>query len=154
MTLFKKTSALKCTHKWDTMHSGDVEYRRFCHRCQVFAFNLHLMDEQERSEFEKSIEDKQSQAFLRNDGKVLFSPSLAARTTPIEYITVLSLTLMLSAAAFGYARSALQVTLSQSFSTVVSQLSVCNCCIDHRTGRLKEGLYMDSHNNIRAISQQ
>jgi Flp pilus assembly pilin Flp len=43
-----------------------------------------------------------------------------------EYGAVLAFVALLVAVVFGFARGALQTTLSQSFSTVVSQLSVLN----------------------------
>ena len=43
-----------------------------------------------------------------------------------EYGAVLAFVALLVAVVFGFARGALQTTLSQSFSTVVSQLTVLN----------------------------
>ena len=43
-----------------------------------------------------------------------------------EYGAVLAFVALLVAVVFGFARGALQTTLSQSFSTVVSQLSALN----------------------------
>jgi Flp pilus assembly pilin Flp len=43
-----------------------------------------------------------------------------------EYGAVLAFVALLVAVVFGFARGALQTTLSQSFSTVVSQLNALN----------------------------
>lgn len=62
---------------------------------------------------------------MRNEALVAFLKDESGQGIT-EYGAVLAFVALLVAVVFGFARGALQSTLSQSFSTVVSQLNALN----------------------------
>lgn len=125
--------ATPCDSDWNDMH-GD-EKRRFCHKCSLFVYDMTRMDEREKLDLIRMAQNKDrvcARIYTRKDGKVLTNDCRIGERVRRAYRTAnlaawLLITGILSSGAFvglSWAKDALRVTLSQSFSTVTSQLTM------------------------------
>jgi len=127
------TIATPCDSDWNDMHGDDK--RRFCHKCSLFVYDMTVMDENEKLDLIRMVQNKDrvcARIYTRKDGKVLTNDCPIGERVRRAYRTVnlaawLLITGIFTSGLFvglSWAKEALRVSLSQSFSTMTSQLTL------------------------------
>lgn len=123
--------AAPCSRNWYEMHGDDK--RRFCHDCQLHVYNVSAMTRKEAVEFIENHRTRRTRRVCvrlmrRSDGTVItrqcWVGARLERAWLAIKLTALALVAMIPIG--GFIRGALQTSISQSFSTVVSQTGALN----------------------------
>lgn len=110
-----------CEHLWEALHSGEP-HTRFCHRCRVFVLDAPAMGNALRL----AADGSKTREYVRLDGRIALmrAKTGTSHASKLEYVAALALVALVGSSLFQLARPGIELSLSQSFSTVVSQLQV------------------------------